>query len=152
MGGNGTAMQEDGILDDSEAKPGATHLATAALVDAVESLEYTRQVLWGYACTIIAESECPNILSGFSTDIDSGALAGIVDGIVDEIAEDAVDERGIALNDDVLRQTVVERHVTLFEGNGSFLYDITDDCRHICTFHRQLVGGIVHAVQRRDVL
>ena len=43
MSSDGTAMQKDGILHDSETETSATHAAAATLVDAVETLEDTGQ-------------------------------------------------------------------------------------------------------------
>ena len=106
----------------------------------------------GDADAIIAEAELPTVACLFSADIDIGTFTGIVDGVIDEVAEDAVDERRISLNDDVLWQTVVKRHVAFFKSDGSFLYNIGYDLRHVRAFHRQLMGSIVHAIQRRDVL
>ena len=41
VGGDGTTMQQNGVLDDGEAEARAAQFATAALVDTVEALEET---------------------------------------------------------------------------------------------------------------
>ena len=145
-------MQKDGILHDGEAEACAANTAAAALVNAVETLEDAGQVRRSDAYAVVAEAEHPAVIGLFGTDVDGGTLAGIVDGVVDEVAEDTVDERRVALYDNMLRQTVVKLHVALFKGDGGFLNDVADDGRHVGTFHRQLVGGVVHAVQRRYIL
>ena len=50
-----TAVQQDGILDDGEAEPRPAHVATAALVDAIEALEDARQMLGGDADAVVPE-------------------------------------------------------------------------------------------------
>ena len=120
-------MQKDGILHDGQSEARSANAAAATLVNAVETLEDAGEVLWSEAHAVVAEAERPAVVRLLGTDVDSGALAGIVDGVIDKVAEDAVDERGIALNDDALRQTVVELHVALFEGEGNLLYNVADN-------------------------
>ena len=103
MGSNGTAMQKDGIFYDGEAETSATHTAATTLVDAVETLENTGQVLWVDAHAVVAEVERPTVVSLFCADVDGGALASIIDSIIDKVTENAVNERGITLDDDMLR-------------------------------------------------
>ena len=103
MGSNDTAMQKDGIFYDGEAEACASHAAAAALVDTVEAFEDAQEMLWGDAHTIIAEAERPTVVSLFCADVDGGALASIIDSIIDKVTENAVNERGITLDDDVLR-------------------------------------------------
>ena len=150
--GDGASVQHDGILDDGEAEARAAHVAAAPLVYAVEALEDAGQMLVGNADAVVLEGEMPAVLLLFGRHLDGGALAGVVDGVVHQVAEDAVEQGGVALHDDVWRQTVSDGHVALAHVEGSLLYDVGKHDRHVDALHRQQVGGIVHLVERRDVL
>ena len=146
VGSNGTAMQEDGILHDSQTKTCAANAATATLVDAVETFEDAGQMFFSDAHAVVSECECPMRALVFSCDFYRLSFAGVVDGIIDKVAEYAVDERGVALDDDMLWQAIIERHVAFFEGDSGFCADIANNSRHVGALHRQLVGSEVHSV------
>ena len=58
---DGSAMQENGILDDGKTQTGATHLAAASLIYPIETLEKTGEMLGRNSLTVITEDEMPLI-------------------------------------------------------------------------------------------
>lgn len=108
------SVQHDGILDDRQSESRSAHLAAAAFVDAVETLEDACQVFFRDACPVVSESEQSGVGIIRGRHFDGRTLSGIVDGIVHQVAEDAVQQRMVAPYDDVLRKTVVERHLPSF--------------------------------------
>ena len=139
-------MEEYGVFNDGEAESCATHASAATLVDAIETLEDAGQMFWWDAHPVVAEAEHPAVFLLLSANLNCSALTGIVDGIVDEVAEDAVDKRVIALDDDALGQVVLELHVAFLNCDGRFLYDIAHNLRYVGSLHSKPVRGIVHSV------
>ena len=64
---------------------------------------------------IVAEDKRPVVGVALSGERDGRALAGIGDGVVGEIAEDTVEQRLVALDDEFSGQIIVERHVALLQ-------------------------------------
>ena len=81
----------------------------------------------------------------------SRTLAGIVDRIVDKIAKNTIDERLVAINNNILGQVVIELHALFLECQLHILHHIAHQLRHIHTMHRNHMGCIVHTVENREV-
>ena len=62
LGRDGAAMDEDRVLHDGQSEAGASQLARASFVYAVEALEQAVQVLRGNAYTCVRKAEVIEIL------------------------------------------------------------------------------------------
>lgn len=83
------------VFHDGEAEARAAQFATAALVDTVEALEETVEVLRLYARAVVADQELVEMAAFMfrllADDVEARGSRGVGNGIVDEVAEDAVD-------------------------------------------------------------
>ena len=81
-----TSMQSHGILHYGEAKPRTAQLAAPPLIYAIETLEKTRQMLFGHTGTIIGEAEIIKLFVTPETGYcNYRTLSGIGDGIIGQI-------------------------------------------------------------------
>ena len=91
FGADRAAMGEHDVLGDGEAQTGASGLAGASFIDAVETLEEAGQVLGGNAGTEIADEEFYGVRDGASAEHDASAGSTIFHGIVDQVGKDLMD-------------------------------------------------------------
>jgi hypothetical protein len=110
-----STMQLNGVFHDGEAETCASEFAAPALVDTVEPLEDTRQMLLRYSNAIVGEGELPmgvgvGMCKGYR-----GAVARVGYGVVGEVAEDAMDERRVGASHKRGGQLVVEMHPMFFQ-------------------------------------
>ena len=118
-----STMQLNGVFHDGEAETCASEFAAPALVDTVEPLEDTRQMLLRYSNAIVGEGELPmgvgvGMCKGYR-----GAVARVGYGVVGEVAEDAMDERRVGASHKRGGQLVVEMHMMFFQMQcGDFNY------------------------------
>ena len=146
---DGASVKDDGILYNGKAETCAAQLAATPLVDAVETLEDAWQVFGSEAHTVVGKGE---VIEGFvlgGADGDGGTLAGIGDGIVRQVAEDGVEQRGIALDDDVLRELVAHAHAVFFQLQRYLLDDAVDQIGYadVLLSDGAQAHFVVHAVE-----
>ena len=128
MGGNS-------IFHDGEAEACAAQFARAALVDAVEALEEMVEVLWFYAGAVVADVELDEMTAFmfilFADDGETRGTCGVGNDIVDEVAEDAVEQAGIA--EDFYMAGYLERRgdALVVELQGGIVEDTLNDLQDI---------------------
>src|SRR5437879_845837 len=82
------AVAVDDVLDDGEAQPGATQLARARGVDAVEALGEPRQMVGGDAVALVADGDGDPALAGRTRHhAHRGGGLGVLQRVVDQVLE-----------------------------------------------------------------
>ena len=110
-----STMQLNGVFDDGEAEACASKFAASTLVDTIEPLEDTRQMLLRYSNAIVGEGELPMGVGVGMCQGYRGSVARVGYGVVGEIAEDAMDERRIGACHKRGWQLVVEMHLMFLQ-------------------------------------
>ena len=151
-GGDFSAMQHDGILHDGQSEARAAHFPASPFVHPIEPLEKPWQVLGSDAHAVVAEGEMPPVGLAVGRERDGSASSGIVEGVVGEIPENSVEQLPISLHANVLGQAVSERHLTGGERMFRLKHDVGHHCRNVDSLLLQHGGGVVHLVERGNVL
>src|SRR5262249_16388578 len=79
------------VFDDTEAQPGAAHLARARPVHAVEAFENPWQVAGGDADAVVAHLDKGMPALRPDAHAHLAALGRVLDGVVEQVVEDVVD-------------------------------------------------------------
>src|SRR4029079_3643918 len=98
FGEDGAAVGKDDVLGDGEPEAGASAIARASFVDAIEAFEETTEVLGGDARAKIANVELHSVIDIARAEFDPLALIGVLAGIVNEVGEDL--ENRVAIGGD----------------------------------------------------
>ena len=105
----------------------------------------------GNSFPIIGKTELPTIRLLFAEDLNGSSFACVVQGIVEQIAEDAIEQHRIAVNDNILLHVVFQGHVTVGKLNGNLLHDIRHEVGDVHAHKLQLISCIIQAVEHRHV-
>ena len=93
-------MDGNCVFHDGEPETRAAEFATTTFVNAIETLEEVVEMLRLYARAIVADQELVEMtafgLRLFADNVETRGACSVGYSIVDEVAEDAVDETGIA--------------------------------------------------------
>src|SRR2546425_9788660 len=79
------------VLDNGQAQAGAAQFARAGLVDAIEALEYSRQILLRDADAGVRHLQMDSTLRAPPAYADASAGRGIFEGVVDQVPQDLVE-------------------------------------------------------------
>ena len=104
------------------------------------------------ACTVVAERKQPAVGLLLCRECDGGVRAGVVDGVVGEVAEDSVEQLPVSLHADVLGEAVFEGHPSGGERVFRLQHDVGHHRRDVHPLALQNVRGVVHLIERGNVL
>jgi hypothetical protein len=90
-----SAMDQGNVLDDSQAQTGAAQLATATLVNHVESLEDARDMLLWDAATGVLDVDGNVLVLLTDFDIYLAALVAVFDGVIHEVDDRLLQQRRV---------------------------------------------------------
>ena len=88
----------DEVFDDREAEAGATDVAGAAGVDAVEALEQALFVFAFDARSVVFDDEAGDVVVAGGADADVSSGWCVFDRVVDQIDEDLIERLRVAFN------------------------------------------------------
>ena len=104
------------------------------------------------AHSVVAEDKPPLAALVVGAQLDGGALAGIGYGVVGEVAEDAVEQTLVAVDDEPFGQVYDCLHALLLQLQGGGLGDARHELRHVDIGKVHHLDAVVHLVERRYVL
>lgn len=145
-------MHAHGVFHDGKTEARAAHLAAPALVHAIETLEQAREMLLGNAHAVVAEGELPTALAATRLEIYVGIGTGIGNGIVGEVAEGAVYQALVAIDNHLLGYVARHAHAFLFKRELALKLHRAYDSRHVDLGEDHHLRTIVETVERRHVV
>ena len=109
-------------------------------------------MLIGHAHAVIAEREAPAALAATCLETDVGIVSGIGNGIVGEIAEDAVNQASVAMDNHLIGHVARHGHALLFKGELALQLHGAYYLRHVGLVEDHHLGAIVETVERGHVV
>ena len=98
FGADEATVRQHNVFGDGEAEAGASGLARAGFIDAIEALEEAGEMFRGNACAEILDEKFYGTRSGTSTENDSSARCAVFQGIVYQIGKNLVNSFAIGEN------------------------------------------------------
>jgi hypothetical protein len=96
-----SALGADELSNDSQAKPGASGVAAAGVVETSEALEYVL-ALFGWDAGAVVGHADDGATPGTVTDVDGDGGRGVPDGVVDEVCHDPLHGVDVRVHDDLV--------------------------------------------------